>query len=216
MVDKKREKEISENNRFTEEPEGRNDRLSYRNLSSQEQKLLIHLYDIHDGNLSAMARDPNCIFKSRAQLWHYKKIYRWQSIFERIRTQRVKDFNRQLQEKLKQGKTIAIIRALKLLEPREIETTDPFGKYTTTIRYPSYKEIVTAWEIIKTELGEPTKVTKQQNEDLPETEKHRQELKDLMSHIKNGSAEPNKNTKNDEAGSTEVASGNAESSPASC
>lgn len=135
----------------------------YRELTLIEQKILFALYDKHNGNLSAMADDPESLFHSRQQLIHYKHKYGWRNTFERVRATRVINFGKKLRQKLEAAKMAALMEAIKLLSPREMEIALKPGVVASIMHEPHYKEIKTAWEIIKTELGEPTSIAKSEN-----------------------------------------------------
>lgn len=158
----------------------------YRDLSEDEQELLFTLYDKHGGNLSALSRDEESIFHSRPQLFHYEKKYGWEDKLVQVRTDRAKE----VIGKLGEAKIRAIQRAMELLETRERSVILKTGAVVNVEMDPMYKEIVAAWEIIKTELGEPTSITKSENKtDVNVVEESVNKLNQFINDVKTAATE---------------------------
>ena len=145
----------------------RKDGMPYRPLSRPERDFLFALYDKHGGNMLAMTRDHDCIFRSHRQLSFYCHLYGFQSKLAERRQKRAEEVVAQLGH----AKMRTIERAMEMMAPRqvpivlrangkEIPMMDEDGNILFQEIHPSEKEIKTAWEIIKTEMGEPTSVSK--------------------------------------------------------
>ena len=146
----------------------RKDGMPYRPLSIPERDFLFALYDKHGGNMLAMTRDSQCLFKSYNQLWFYCRFYGFKDRLAEIRTRRAEEIIAQLGD----AKAETIARAVEMMRPRQraLKYRDEEGNLLTVMDkdgnavfetiYPKDKEIKTAWEIIKTELGEPTTISK--------------------------------------------------------
>lgn len=140
-------------------------RTPYRALTIPEREMIFALYDKHGGNLLAMVRDHDCIIKHRGQLGYYRDIYHFDEHFAQIRTKR----NKEVIESLKDSKVLAIKRAVELIETRQVPlrkkdgsaVLDVEGNAVFILVQPDHKEVEAAWKIIKTELGEPTQIGKQ-------------------------------------------------------
>jgi hypothetical protein len=117
--------------------------------------MMFIIFDKHNGNLAAVSRDPESLFHSREQLRYYRDMFNWDTRLVQTRAQRSKD----VIENLAYAKVRAIERAMELLESKQVDVVTKVGVVTVT-KDPMYKEIQAAWEIIKTELGEPTSITK--------------------------------------------------------
>lgn len=141
---------------------------NYRELEEAEIDLLFALYDKHNGNRNAIIRDHDSQFHSYAQVSHYCKIYDFQSRLVEVRRKRAEETIAQLGD----YKIEAIQRAAELVSPRQVPlkfkhptsgemiiVRDADDNVVYETMWPSDREIKTAWEIIKTELGEPTKHT---------------------------------------------------------
>lgn len=131
----------------------------YRDLAEDEIELLFTLYDKNGGVITQLSRDEESQFHSQTQLYHYEKKYGFQERLVETRRKRAE----QVIASLGDAKIKAIQRAMELLETRERTVVTKKGEVLNIEMDPMYKEIVTAWEIIKTELGEPTSITKSEN-----------------------------------------------------
>lgn len=161
------------------------EKYPYRNLKKSEIDLLIALYDKYNGNVKAMSRDDDCQFKSTGQLFYYKKLYDFQSNLDRFRAIKVAIYQRNAIQRLSEAKIKVLERVFELLYPKTVKIA--VGEDIIDIeKEPNYKEIEMAYKIIKTELGEPTTITKNENlnQDVTEIEQYREELKKLGEYVK--------------------------------
>jgi len=134
-------------------------KAEYRDLEQDEIELLFILYDKHGGVITQLSKDEESLFHSQAQLYYYEKRYGFQERLVEIRRKRAE----QIMASLGEAKIRAIQRAIELLETKERTIVTKKGEVLNIEMDPMYKEIVAAWEIIKTELGEPTSITKSEN-----------------------------------------------------
>ena len=130
----------------------------YRNLSKSEIDLLIILYDKYHGNMSAVSRDPESDFSSLPQLYHYKNQYKLDEKLEDFRIEKIRIFRENSLNRLSHAKLRVIERAEELLHDREIDLVQKDGSVVVVVVKPTAKDIVTAYHIIKTELGEPINI----------------------------------------------------------
>lgn len=142
-----------------------NKKPQYKNLNHKERELLFAFYEKWNGNMLAMVRDGRCPLKSRNQIAYYKNLYNFEEQFLQNRA----NWCKEIMDSLKDSKIEAIQRAIELIKPRQRMLKVPItgepllDKDNQPIFIedpPSYKEIQAAWEIIKTELGEPTQISK--------------------------------------------------------
>lgn len=175
----------------------RKDGMPYRPLTIPERDFLFALYDKHGGNVLAMTRDQDCIFKSDRQMRFYSHFYGFQPKLAEIRRRRAEE----VVSALGDAKVEAIQRAAELLQPKQfpvkaringeivvLRDADDLPIYETI--YPTDREIKTAYEIIKTELGEPTNIQKSEVSN-PHAEEVTKAL-DLIERLSHG--EPRTNT----------------------
>ncbi|MCX6785933.1 MAG: hypothetical protein NTZ18_03735 [Candidatus Komeilibacteria bacterium] len=158
----------------------------YRNLTPEEQEFLLMLYDRHNGNVLAISRDQESDFHSPAQLYYYRDLYAFKARIVEIRQKRIDEYNSTVQQILVSAKVKSIEEAIKLLETRQITLLDKNGDKVILTKNPTYQEIKAAWEIIKTELGEPTTIFKREGdgEEKDEITNHREKLNELISNVK--------------------------------
>ena len=131
----------------------------YRELNEEEKDTLFAYYDKHGGNVMGMSLDKDCPFHSRNQISCYRDRYGFISKLAQFRTERA----RVVVAGLNDSKIRAIEMAQRLLEPQHklvfnksgSQIFDADGKPLIVENLPHYKELKTAWEIIKAELGEP-------------------------------------------------------------
>lgn len=136
----------------------------YRPLNIKERDMLFAFYEKWNGNMSEMVLDPQCPFRSYTQIRYYAKFYHFHEQFVEIRRKKAEEVTRSLQD----AKVKAVENAVRLLEPRHrfvfsktgVQIFDGEGNPLIVEQLPYYKEIKAAWEIIKTELGEPTSISK--------------------------------------------------------
>lgn len=139
-------------------------KATYRALTIPERDLLYALYEKHHSNMTALFLDEECLFKSYATIRYYAKLYHF---YDRYIANRQKKADEVL-SKLSDAKLQAIENAMRMLKPHfdfvhtktGIQLFDHEGKPIIIERHPYYKEVKAAWEIIKTELGEPTTISK--------------------------------------------------------
>lgn len=136
----------------------------YRALKKKEIGMLFAFYEKWNSNMLAMTRDVLCPFRSDSQIRYYAKLYGFHEKFIEIKRKRAEEIISSLGD----GKILAIQRAMELVEPRLVVVLGKDGKAVLNGDgsplcekvYPDAKDIKTAWEIIKTELGEATSVNK--------------------------------------------------------
>lgn len=143
----------------------------YRDLEESEVEALFSFYDKHNGNVLEMTKDKDIIFKAKSQIYYYRDKYDFITKLSKIKTARAKKFKEEWEAKLREGKSKAIEEAIKLLQPRTIQKTTKDGDVIDLAMFPDNKDIKTAYEIIKIELGEPTTISKNTNVDETEVEK---------------------------------------------
>jgi hypothetical protein len=139
-------------------------REPYRPLTVPEKDLLFAMYDKHNGNVLGMIRDRECPFKSRNQVYYYRDLYYFKEHLVQIRANRAK----KVLDSLKDSKILVLEQASRMVETRQIPLKNKQGELLLDFDNqpifhsvePDHKEIKTAWEIIKTELGEPTTIGK--------------------------------------------------------
>jgi hypothetical protein len=137
---------------------------TYRSLSIPERDTLFAFYEKHNGNMNAMIRDELCPFHSYTQIRFYAELHGFETKLDENRRKKAE----QVIAKLGDAKIRAIENAMRILEPRhqfvfkrdgsQIFDVDGNPKIIETLPY--YKELKAVWEIIKTEMGEPTTIGK--------------------------------------------------------
>lgn len=144
---------------------------TYRNLSPFEKEALFALYEKHGGNVSAMIRDRDCQFRSHNQITHYVHLYGFVVKLAKNRKEKAE----RVIAGLTDAKIAVLERAVQMMSPRQIPLRfesgerkgelilDEDGQPQYQEIYPTEKEIKVAWEIIKTEIGEPTSINKNEN-----------------------------------------------------
>lgn len=146
-------------------PQSRRGRkATYRALTIPERDLLYALYEKHHANMHALFLDPECLFRSYATIRYYAKLYHF---YDRYIHNRQKKADEVLAQ-LKDAKIVAIENAIRMLKPHfdfvrtktGTQVFDKDGQPVIVERHPYYKELKAAWEIIKTEMGEPTTIGK--------------------------------------------------------
>jgi hypothetical protein len=135
----------------------------YRALTIPERDMLFAFYEKWNGSMIAMSRDTECRYKAYSQIKYYAALYHFADQYTRIKTKRAEATI----AGLKDSKLLAIDRATEMLRPRQVVLKDSKGnvilvddKPVFDTIYPDQKTVKTAWEIIKTELGEPTNISK--------------------------------------------------------
>lgn len=137
----------------------------YRPLNPKERDTLFAYFEKHNGNMQAMTRDIDCPFKAHSQLRYYAKLYFFCERLDDLKRKRALN----VINSLKDSKVLAIQRAVGLIETRQVPLKntkgdvllDRDGQPIFVEITPDHKEVEAAWKIIKTELGEPTQIGKQ-------------------------------------------------------
>lgn len=136
--------------------------------------MLFAFYDKHNGNMTAISRDRDCQFKAYNQIRFYARFYHFDEKFVEIRRKRAEEVVRSLPD----AKMEAIQRARDLIQVRQVpiqtkEGTillDEDGRPIFYEVHPTHKDVKAAWEILKTELGEPTTISKSEVNNTHDTE----------------------------------------------
>jgi len=170
-----------------------------RDLNKNEQEALFSLYCKHNGKYSATSRDPDCKF-------HYIIVseYAKKYDFEDRRLKKVKleaeQFKKDWSKKLKEGKMKAIEKAIELLDTKTYNRVDKNNDIVEITSYPDGRDIKTAYEILKVELGEPTTISR--NTNIEENDEVKQTIEGVKQLIKEGQKkdEPQTDTKNVQSG----------------
>lgn len=174
----------------------------FRELTKEEQKSWFMFYVKHQGSLLAMSKDPEFPSKHYNFLRHCRDKYDWSDKYhEKLRKDQEK-WIEGIKERLGAKKYRALERFYELLEDREIEAIDKDGKLVKIKKKPTYKELEAAIKAIKTELGEPSNITK--NESLvidPETEQMQNQLHELLTAAHRTAVQGQRETSSD---STEI------------
>jgi hypothetical protein len=165
----------------------------YRSLTIPERDMLFAFYEKWSGNMLAITRDPECPHKAYNAIKYWSNLYNFPSRLVQIRTERAKETMAGLAD----SKLEAIRRAVEMVQPRQVALRDKDknvilmdGAPVFETVYPDQKTLKTAWEIIKTELGEPTWIAKSEV-NTPLHDEVREAL-DLISQLtKHGGARDN-------------------------
>ena len=136
----------------------------YRPLQNEEREMLFAFYEKWNGNMLAMIRDHDSIFKGYTQVRYYADLYKFESRLVEIRQKRAKEVIASLGD----SKILAIQQAIRLITPRQIPMKGKDGSAMTNVDGqpffieidPEAKDVKVAWDIIKVELGEATTVGK--------------------------------------------------------
>lgn len=139
-------------------------KATYRALTIPERDLLYALYEKHHANMTNLYLDEECLFKSYATIRYYAKLYHFYDRYIAKRREKADE----VLSALKDAKILSLENAMRMLKPHfdfvrtktGLRVYDHEGHPVIVERHPFYKELKTAWEIIKTELGEPTSVSK--------------------------------------------------------
>lgn len=137
---------------------------AYRDLSEAEIYLLFTLYEKYGGNINQLILDKDAPFRAYPQTHYYCKKHDFKNKLLETRIKRAENVLDSLQD----AKNMAIENAMRILRARNVfvykkdgtQVFDDEGNPLIVENLPFYKEIKTAWEIIKTELGEPTYISK--------------------------------------------------------
>jgi hypothetical protein len=133
--------------------------LSYRELKEHEIDKLVMVYERNNCNILQTTKDKECLFKGRPQLTYYRDYYNFDTRINKLRKKLINHYIKNSTDILMKAKLRAIKRAMDLLEDRIFEKVSLITGDTYKIKVPpSNKDIKIAYEIIKTELGEPINV----------------------------------------------------------
>ena len=154
------------------------EKTPYRNLEDVEVHTLFSFYDKHNGNVLEMTKDKDIPFKAKSQIYYYRDLYDFITKLSKIKTERAEQFKKEWSKRLKEGKMKAIEKAIELLDKKTYNRVDKNNDIVEITSYPDGRDIKTAYEILKIELGEPTTISKNMNVDETEVEKALTILKD--------------------------------------
>jgi hypothetical protein len=137
---------------------------AYRDISDEEVDMFFAFYDKHNGNINQMVLDKDFTFKAYSQTRYYCVKYDFKTRLVETRRKRADEVIASLHD----SKIRAIENAQRLLSPKHrfvysktgMQIFDTEGNPLIVEDLPYYKEIKTAWDIIKAELGEPTNITR--------------------------------------------------------
>ncbi len=155
----------------------------YRNLTQEEIDLIIILLHEHKGVLDSLIKDPRSPVRGNGTIHYYKRKYNLLAKLGEYRKELVDQYKKDSLSILGNAKVRAIQRAMELLEDREMDVMDKSGRMITLTVKPGHKEVKCAWEIIKTEMGEVTKITK---EDITSNGENINQIKVLFKDYSNG------------------------------
>jgi predicted nucleic-acid-binding protein len=135
-----------------------------RDLVEDEVDAVFALYDKYNGNINQMILDKDSLFKSYGQNHYYVHKYNFKERLAKTRRERIE----RVADSLQDAKAMAVENAIRILKARNVFVYNKFGGQVfdkdgnplIVENLPYYKEIKTAWEIIKTELGEATSIGK--------------------------------------------------------
>ena len=170
-----------------------------RDLNKNEQETLFSLYCKHNGNCSAAGRDENNKYHRNIVL-EYAKRYGFENIRLKKVAKEAEQFKKDWNKKLKEGKMKAIEKAIELLDKKTYNRVDKNNDIVEITSYPDGRDIKTAYEILKVELGEPTTISR--NTNIEENDEVKQTIEGVKQLIKEGQKkdEPQTDTKNVQSG----------------
>jgi len=170
-----------------------------RDLNKNEQEALFSLYCKHNGNCSAVGRDENNKYHRNIVL-EYAKRYGFENIRLKKVAKEAEQFKKDWNKKLKEGKMKAIEKAMELLDTKTYNRVDKNNDIVEITSYPDGRDIKTAYEILKVELGEPTTISR--NTNIEENDEVKQTIEGVKQLIKEGQKkdEPQTDTKNVQSG----------------
>lgn len=166
----------------------------YRDLEPSEVEALCALYFKHNGNCTKTAQDSECGF-NRNRVAYYRDKYDFENKRLRNVALKAQEFKDKQRAMLMAGKQAAILKAIDLLRPIEIEQAKRDGTIVKFTKHPTEKAVKVAYDIIKTELGEPTTVSKNINvDDNPEIQEALNQLQELITKGQKDEPRDNKST----------------------
>lgn len=167
--------------------------IDRRELNKEEEEALFALYCKHNGNHSAMSRDPDCGFHN-VVIGDFAKKYSFKERMLKKVKEEAERIAKEWNETLKKGKMKAIEKAIKLLSPSLKIIKVGRGENAESKKIyiqPDAKDIKVAYEILKTELGEPTTISK--NTNIDENPEVKETIDGIRQLIKQGQDEQNNN-----------------------
>ena len=176
------------------------EKTPYRNLEDVEVHTLFSFYDKHNGNVLEMTKDKDIPFKAKSQIYYYRDLYDFITKLSKIKTERAEQFKKEWSKRLKEGKMKAIEKAIELLDKKTYNRVDKNNDIVEITSYPDGRDIKTAYEILKVELGEPTTISR--NTNIEENDEVKQTIEGVKQLIKEGQKkdEPQTDTKNVQSG----------------
>ena len=131
----------------------------FRELTEIEQDIMFLVFCRNFGNHSMVARDTESIVKDKSCIGYWAKIYNWHDRMRKETKERLENQKKEVESRLIEGKYDVIKRAFWLVQGRKVKKRSMLTgvEYEVDLE-PTSKDIKIAYEIIKTELGEPSKV----------------------------------------------------------
>jgi len=160
------------------------EKTPYRNLEDVEVHTLFSFYDKHNGNVLEMTKDKDIPFKAKSQIYYYRDLYDFITKLSKIKTERAEQFKKEWSKRLKEGKMKAIEKAIELLDTKTYNRVDKNNDIVEITSYPDGRDIKTAYEILKVELGEPTTISR--NTNIEENDEVKQTIDGVKELIKRG------------------------------
>ena len=135
------------------------EREKFRELTEVEEETMFLVFCRNFGNYSMTARDPQSIVKDNSCIAYWAKLYDWFTRMHKNTQERLENQKKEIDRRLVEGKYDAIKRAFWLIQARKVKKRSMLTgvEYEVDLE-PTSKDIKIAYEIIKTELGEPSKV----------------------------------------------------------
>jgi len=130
--------------------ETKSKRPRYRELNEKEQESLYQIYFQHKGRIMSTLRDPMCFVNNRDQIAQYRDDYGYKERMDKEILDAMESRRAEMRDCLEEGKEKCIRLAAELIGSKQV----------------SAKDIKTLWEVFKTELGEPTSIRENKNENV--------------------------------------------------
>lgn len=168
--------------------------VNHTDLCEEDKKLLLNLFVCHNNVLANVLKDPRSKWRARTQVQYYRDKYNFKEIANKILVEKLEKEIDEMRDKLLEGKKETIKSAIELAKIKTVQVLDTNNQpvldsdglpmYETIL--PQGKDLRTAWEIIKTELGESTKITENKNINIDQ-----REIQDTLNILQNGIEKPN-------------------------
>lgn len=131
----------------------------FRELTEDEEKIMFLVFCRNFGNHSMTARDPDSIIKDNSCIGYWARIYDWHARMRKETQERLENQKKEIESRLLEGKYDVIRRAFWLVKDRRVKKTSMLTGVEHEVDIePTSKDVKIAYEIIKTELGEPSSV----------------------------------------------------------